>query len=137
MQKNRFFTEEDKEMVNQMLKGILLYKINNCRIIEFEGFNYNEIVETLTSRINYPNEIPYDEYIFSYIISGKYPKNLKIVLPEFNVFDAFFFFYQYDSDYNYKLNNFFSGISKFGDINYIAQNIVPEQYKNDEFKKKI
>ena len=130
---DRKFKVEEKEMVNHMLKGILLYKIYNYRIIEYEEFNYNKIIETLTSRINYLNEIPNEEYIFSYIISGKYPKNLKIILPEFKAFDAFFFFYQYDSYNNYKLNNIFNEIQfgYIGDKNNIAKNIVSE-YKSDK-----
>ena len=129
----RNFSEEDKEMVNHMLGGILLYKIYNYRILDLEGFNYNEIVETLLSRINYPHEIPNEEYIFTYVISGKYPKNLKIKLPEFYAFDAFFFFYQYDSYNDFKLNNIFNEIQfgYIGDKNNIAKKIVSE-YKNDK-----
>ena len=126
LEKNQNFSAEDKESVQQMLRGILLYKMKNNKInLDY----YNKIVEDMNSKINYTGEIPYDEYHFSYIISDEYPLNLKIKIPIFQTMDAFYLFYKYDKNDCYKLGDLFNGITNFfGGIDRIAKEIIEKDY---------
>ena len=118
--KNLSFNEQKK--VKQMLRGIFLSKIRNNNI-NLNDFKY--FVKILNSRINYTEEIPEEEYYFSYLISDKYPKNLKLRMPFFESLDIFYLFYKYDKGNLYKLGEIFNGVNcNFGGINDIADEIL-------------
>ena len=123
------FFVEDTLKAYQMLRGILLFKIKNYKI---NLDDFNKIVEAMNSKLKNPDLITYDEYMFSYIISDDYPKNLKIKMPVFQIIDAFFFFCKYDKYDNYKLGNFFNGINiNFAGLREIAENFLnPNVLKN-------
>ena len=65
---NPEFFVEDISKAKQMLRGILLYKIKNNKI---NLDDFRQMVEALNGKINNPDKIQYDEYMFSYIISEK------------------------------------------------------------------
>jgi len=91
-----------------MLRGLLIFKFNRYGI---DLRDINNFVKTLNSRINISEEIPDKEYNFSYIISNKYSKNLKIRMPIFEPMDAFYFIYSYEKGNQYKLGEIFNGIN--------------------------
>ena len=91
-----------------MFRGILISKIRNNAI---NLDDVNDLVKVLNSRINYPEEIPDEEYYFSYAISDKYPKSLKLRMPIFEPMDIFYLFYKYDKANIYKLGEVFNGIN--------------------------
>ena len=78
---NKNLSFNDQKKVKQMLRGIFLSKIRNNNI-DLNDVKY--FVKILNSRINYTEEIPEEEYYFSYLISDKYPKNLKLRM-QFNL----------------------------------------------------
>ena len=126
---NRNLSFKEKRKIMQMLRGLFIAKIKNCGIDLNE---LNNIVQVMNSRINYTEEIPDEEYYFSYMISDKYPKNLKIKMPIFEPMDAFYLFFKYDKGKHYKLGEIFKGTNtNFGGINDIAQNILKkDDYEN-------
>lgn len=79
--------------------------------------------------INFSEEIPDEEYYFSYMISDKYPKNLKLRVPIFEPLDIFYLFYKYDKEEHFKLGEIFNVINyNFWRINDITETIIK---KND------
>ena len=122
--------------IKQMLRGILLSKIiiNKIKIDDLKNF-----VEELNSKINKKNVIEKEEYLFTYNISNKYSKNLKIIMPFFSPFDAFYLFYKYDKGNLYKLGNVFLGTNGFGEIHEIANEILKKKDYKDmmEISEKI
>ena len=124
---NQYFKDTDKKKVKQMLRGIFILKLKNYKI---NLDDFNKIVDEINSRINYPDEIPNEEYIFSFLISDIYPKNLKIKIPIFEPIDAFYFFYKYDKENSFKLSEIFKEINNlFGGIKQIALNTLKENDK--------
>jgi hypothetical protein len=118
---NRNLSFNDQKKVKQMLRGILINKIRNNQINKTE---VNNFVNQLNSRINYTEEIPDEEYYFSYMISDKYPKDMKIIMPKFEPKDVFFLFYKYDKLNIFKLGEAFDGINcNIGGINEIAEEL--------------
>jgi hypothetical protein len=83
-----------------MLRGILISKIRNNNI---DLTDFNNIVKTINSRINNYKKISDEEYNFYYSISDNYPKNLRIRMPIFDILDAFYLFFKYDKENQYKL----------------------------------
>ena len=143
-----------KQQIKQMLRGILLSKIRSNNIELKELYNF---VNEMNSKINQNDEIEDEEYYFTYMISDKYSKNLKIIMPFFEPLDIFYLFYKYDKGNQYKLGELFNGTKcNFGGINDIPkeilkktdynnmvevsekiailfyQNITGQQYKNEE-----
>jgi len=119
---NQNLSFNDQKKVKQMFRGIFISKIRNYNIDLNE---VNNIVNVINSRINYSEEIPDEEYYFSYYISDKYPKNLKIRMPIFEPLDIFYLFYRYDKAKQFKLGEIFKGINcNFGGINDIAEAII-------------
>ena len=109
-----------------MLRGTLLSKIRNSGI---DLKDLNNFVKNINSKINQNEEISDEEFNFTYMISNKYSKNLKIIMPIFEPLDAFYLFYKYDKNKTYKLGDAFSKIgANFGGINDIAETILK---KND------
>ena len=85
----------------------------------------NNFVKNINSKINQNEEISDEEFNFTYMISNKYSKNLKIIMPIFEPLDAFYSFYKYDKNKTYKLGDAFSKIdANFGGINDIAETIL-------------
>jgi len=105
---NKNLSFNDQKKVKQMLRGIFISKIRNHNI---DLNDVNDFVKILNSRINYTEEIPDEEYYFSYLISDKYPKNLKLRMPIFEPFDIFYLFYKYDKGNLYKLGEIFNGVN--------------------------
>lgn len=123
--------------VMQMLRGILLTKL---RIRGINLKDFNNIVKDINDKI-YPNKISIDEseYNFSYFISNKYSKNLKISFPKFEIMDAFYLFFKYNNKTNkYKLGDIFKNFS-LGGVNDIANEILEKEYniKMDELIEKL
>ena len=84
---NQNLSYNDQRKVKQMLRGIFISKIRNNKIDLSE---VNDIVKKINSRLNFSEEIPDEEYYFSYMISDKYPKNLKLRMPIFEPLDVFY-----------------------------------------------
>ena len=118
-----------KGKIKQMLRGLLISKIRNNNIDLNE---FNEISKVFNSRIFYTDEIPDEEYYYTYSISDRYEQNLKIKIPIFKPMDAFYFFYCYDKMNRYKLGELFNEIKyKIGGVNDYAQEILKKsEYKN-------
>ena len=127
---NQILFSGDQKIVNQMLHGLLIFKIKNYGI---DLSDLNNFVKTLNSRINFSEEIPEKEYNFSYIISNKYSKNLKIRMPIFEPMDAFYFIYSYEKENKYKLGEIFNDInySTFGELKNIPREILTRKDYNN------
>ncbi len=109
-----------------MLRGILINKIRNNKI---NIRDVNNFVNILNSRINNAEEIHDEEYYFNYLISDKYPKNLKIRMPKFESKNVFYLFYKYDKQNHYKLGDTFKGVNCYiGGINDIAEEILRNDF---------
>ena len=126
---NQNLSFKDQKKVKQMLRGILINKIRNNQI---DLNDFNNIVKTINSKINNTEEISDEEYYFSYIISDKYPKNLKLRMPIFEPIDIFYLFYKYNKYNKYKLGEIFNRINcNFGGIQDIANEILyKKEYDN-------
>ena len=126
---NQNLSYNDQRKVKQMLRGIFISKIRNNKIDLSE---VNDIVKKINSRLNFSEEIPDEEYYFSYMISDEYPKNLKLRMPIFEPLDVFYLFYKYDKEKRFKLGEIFNGINcNFGGINDIAETIMKkDDYEN-------
>ena len=123
---NKNLSFKDQKQIKQMLRGTLLSKIRNSGI---DLKDLNNFVKNINSKINQNEEISDEEFNFTYMISNKYSKNLKIIMPIFEPLDAFYLFYKYDKNKTYKLGDAFSKIgANFGGINDIAETILK---KND------
>ena len=119
---NKNLSFKDQKQIKQMLRGTLLSKIRNSGI-DLEDLN--NFVKNINSKINQNEEISDEEFNFTYMISNKYSKNLKIIMPIFEPLDAFYLFYKYDKNKTYKLGDAFSKIdANFGGINDIAETIL-------------
>ncbi len=124
---NQNLSFKDQKKVKQMLRGIFISKIRNNKI---DLKDVNDLVKVLNSRINYTEEIPDEEYYFSYMVSDKYPKNLKLRMPIFEALDVFYLFYKYDKGNLYKLGEIFNGVNcNFGGI----KDIVDEIFRKGEY----
>ena len=125
---NQNLSFNDQKKVKQMLRGIFINKIRNNNINLKDA---NDLVKLINSRINFSEEIPDEEYYFSYMISDKYPKHLKLRMPIFEPMDVFYLFYKYDKGNQYKLGEIFNGINcNFGGIKDIADEILKNNYDN-------
>ena len=123
---NKNLSFKDQKQIKQMLRGTLLSKIRYSGI---DLKDLNNFVKNINSKINQNEEISDEEFNFTYMISNKYSKNLKIIMPIFEPLDAFYLFYKYDKNKTYKLGDAFSKIdANFGGINDIAETILK---KND------
>ena len=122
---------KNRIIINQMLRGVFISKIRNN---EIELNDVKNIVDAINSRVNNISEIPEEEFYFAYIISSKYPKNLKIRMPIFETNDVFYLFYNYHKKGSYKLDKFFEII----DTSFVEkmQNI-PEEILNNKFDNMI
>jgi len=128
---NQNLSFKDQKKVKQMLRGIFISKIRNNKI---DLKDVNDLVKVLNSRINYTEEIPDEEYYFSYMVSDKYPKNLKLRMPIFEALDVFYLFYNYDKGNLYKLGEIFNGVNcNFGGI----KDIVDEIFRKGEYDNMI
>ncbi len=118
---------KNRSIINQMLRGIFISKIRNN---EIELNDVKNIVDVINSRVNNISEIPEEEFYFTYIISSKYPKNLKIKMPIFETNDVFYLFYNYHKKGSYKLDKFFEVI----DTNFVEKmENIPEEILNNKF----
>ena len=126
-EEKKILSRNNKEEINQMLRGILMCKLRNNKINLKE---FNKIVKEVNSKFNNTEEISKNEYFFSYMISDKYSKNLKIRIPKFKVIDAFYLFYKYDGGDHFKLEEIFNGINyNLGGKDDIANEIRKNQLK--------
>jgi len=126
---NQNLSFKKQQQIKQMLRGILLSKIRK------DGVNLkdlNNFVKNINSKIRQKEEISKEEYYFTFMISDKYSKNLKIVMPIFEPLDVFYLFYKYDKNKFYKLGDIFNEVNpNLGGINDIAQTILARNdYKN-------
>ena len=126
---NQNLSFKKQQQIKQMLRGILLSKIRK------DGVNLkdlNNFVKNINSKIRQKEEISEEEYYFTFMISDKYSKNLKIVMPIFEPLDVFYLFYKYDKNKFYKLGDIFNEVNpNLGGINDIAQTILARNdYKN-------
>jgi hypothetical protein len=126
---NQNLSFRQQQQIKQMLRGILLTKIRNNGI---DLNDLNNFVKNINSKINQKKEISEEEYYFTFMISDKYPKNLKIIMPIFEPLDLFYLFYKYDKNKLYKLGDIFNEVNpNLGGINDIAQAILARRdYKN-------
>ena len=92
---NKNLSFKDQKQIKQMLRGTLLSKIRNSGI---DLKDLNNFVKNINSKINQNEEISDEEFNFTYMISNKYSKNLKIIMPIFEPLDAFYLFYKYDKN---------------------------------------
>ena len=122
--KNLSFCQQ--QMVKQMLRGILLIKLKEY---DKDLQNFKNFIKTINSRITNSKEILEEEYYFSYMISNKYPINLKIRIPIFEPIDVLYLFYKYDKDAQYKLGDIFKDVKcDFGGITDIVDYILSKKY---------
>ena len=128
LQFNENLPTKEQKIVKQMLRGLFISKIRNNGI---NLLNLDNIVDIINSRINFNEEIPDEEYYFCYMISDKYPKNLKLRMPIFEPMDIFYLFFVYDKNGTYKLGEIFHGIKcNFGGKKDIADTILNNEYKD-------
>ena len=112
----------DELIINNMLRSIILYKICS-ETLDLETFiNFNE---NINKQIN-PIEVGEDDYIFANSIANKYPFNLKILFPKFEVKDVLYLFFKYNNN-SFSKNNIINNIQiDKNTINTIANDILRE-----------
>ena len=126
---NKNLSFKDKQVIKQMLRGLLLTKIKNNNI---SINNLNNFVKNINSRMKQNEEISKEEYYFTNIIMEKYSKNLKILMPSFDVLDIFYLFFKYEKNQCYKLGGLFNDITpNLAEINNIAKIILEKSEKNE------
>ena len=98
--KNRIFSYHDKSIINSMLRGAFLYKIDKNSInIEY----LSNFIDILNKQIN-PIVVSEEEYEFGNYIGNKFPFNLKIIFPNFEAKDVIYLFFKYNKN-NFDKNN--------------------------------
>lgn len=100
---NYYFSKDDINIINNLLRGIFINKILkegiNKDIIDYL-INY---IEILNKEIN-PIKVSQEDYFFINSIANKYSYNLQIIYPFFEHKDIFYLFFKYQNNNNFIKN---------------------------------
>ena len=120
---NYFFSNEDIEIINNILRGKFINKIAKEGINKDIANYLKNYLKFLNKEIN-PIEVSQDQYIFINTIANKYPYNLEIIFPFFDYKDVFYLFFKYQNNNNFSKNEIIKDLNiKNKQINLIVSEI--------------